>query len=117
MTAGMYRAAHRSDVEVFLDARRALDRQMVVPTTVQVQVFSGTASLTGRVRWREERAEAEAAVRQIPGVLRVTNRIAVETPACPTARGLVRPGLAFDDDAGSQESPRILTGLLGRNSG
>jgi osmotically-inducible protein OsmY len=71
--------AHRADVAVFFDARRALDHYLAVPTTVHVQVRSGVASLTGRVRWRGERAEAEAAVRQIPGVRRVTNHIAIET--------------------------------------
>jgi osmotically-inducible protein OsmY len=83
MSAVIYRTGCRTDVQVFIDARRALDRQMHVPTTIQVQVFGGTASLRGRVRWREERAEAEAAVRQVPGVLRVTNHIAVENAERP----------------------------------
>ena len=70
--------AHRADVDVFFDARRALDHYLPVPTTVHVQVLAGVASLTGRVRWREERAEAEAAVRQIPGDDRYIDYIAIE---------------------------------------
>jgi hypothetical protein len=84
VTTVITRQAYRADVDVFFDARRALDHYLSVPTTVQVQVLAGVASLTGRVRWRGERAEAEAAVRQVPGVLRVTNHIAIET-ATPTA--------------------------------
>jgi osmotically-inducible protein OsmY len=79
MTAAVSRQAYRADVDVFFDARRALDHSLQVPTTVHVQVVAGVASLTGRVRWRGERAEAEAAVRQVPGVRRVTNHIAIET--------------------------------------
>ncbi len=79
MTTADSRQAHRADVDVFFDARRALDHYLPVPTTVHVQVLGGVARLTGRVRWRGERAEAEAAVRQIPGVRRVTNYIAIET--------------------------------------
>jgi len=79
MTTAVSRQAYRADVDVFFDARRALDYSLPVPTTVHVQVLAGVASLTGRVRWRGERAEAEAAVRQIPGVRRVTNHIAIET--------------------------------------
>ena len=81
MTTAVSRQAHRADVDVFFDARRALDHYLPVPTTVHVQVLAGVASLTGRVRWRGERAEAEAAVQQVPGVRRVTNHIAIETTA------------------------------------
>lgn len=79
MTAAHSPHAHRADVDVFVDARRALDHYLPVPTTVQVQVLNGVARLTGRVRWWGERTEAEATVRQIPGVRRVTNHIAIET--------------------------------------
>ena len=79
MLAAVSRQAYRADVEVFFEARRALDHYLPVPTTVHVQVIGGVARLTGRVRWRGERAEAEAAVRQVPGVRQVTNHIAIET--------------------------------------
>ena len=81
MISAVTRQANRGDVDVFFDARRALDHYLRVPTTVHVQVLGGVATLSGRVRGRGERAEAEATVRQIPGVRRVANHIAVETAA------------------------------------
>lgn len=81
MQTEVSRHAHRTDVDVFFDARRALDCHLFVPATVHVQVLGGVACLTGRVRWRGERAEAEAAVRQVPAVRQVTNRIAIVTGA------------------------------------
>jgi osmotically-inducible protein OsmY len=77
--------AHRADVDVFFEARRALDHYLPVPTTVHVQILGGVARLTGRVRWRGERAVAEATVRQVPGVRRVTNSIAIETASQPAS--------------------------------
>ena len=86
MTPGTPRPAQRSDIDVFFDARRALDYRLSLPTTVHVQVLGGVARLTGRVRWRGERAEAEAAVRQVPGVRQVTNRIAIVTDTSLVSR-------------------------------
>ena len=62
---------HRSDADIFLDARRALDERPGVPADVRVHVDHGTVTLTGSVRWPLERSEAEGTVRQIAGVVRV----------------------------------------------
>jgi len=91
MTVANFHLPYRTDVQLCFDARRALDHRLAAPTTVHVQILSGLARLTGRVGWRGERAEAEAAVRQIPGVRRVLNYIVIETstqthPSVPVIR-------------------------------
>jgi osmotically-inducible protein OsmY len=70
-------SSHRgSDLHIFLAARRALDDHPRVPQ-VRVHVDRGIVTLTGNVRWPQERAEAEAVVRRIEGVLGVVDKIAV----------------------------------------
>jgi osmotically-inducible protein OsmY len=66
---------HRTDAEVFAEARNALDHRPTVPATVRVHVDNGVATLTGSVRLPSERAEAEEAVRHVAGVRRVVNNI------------------------------------------
>lgn len=73
----------RSDAEIFVDARRALDRRPSIPATVRVHIEHGIATLTGTVRLPAERAEAEAAVRDVAGIRRIVNEIAVSVPARP----------------------------------
>lgn len=65
----------RSDVEVFSAARKALDDHPGVPQGVRVHVDRGTVTLTGSVRWSQERLEAEDIVRRVDGVRRVVNNI------------------------------------------
>jgi osmotically-inducible protein OsmY len=68
---------HRLDPDIFVAARKALDDDPRVPQDVRVHVDCGTVTLTGTVRWPHESEEAEAVVRAIEGVLRVTNWINV----------------------------------------
>ena len=41
---------HRTDAEIFADARRALDHSPRVPEGVRVHVANGVVTLTGDVR-------------------------------------------------------------------
>jgi osmotically-inducible protein OsmY len=68
---------HRSDAEIFADARTALDRRPTVPQGVHVYVDRGTVTLTGSVRQPFERAEAEDAVRGVEGIRSLVNDIIV----------------------------------------
>jgi osmotically-inducible protein OsmY len=70
-------ATHRLDPDIFAAARKALDDDPRVPQDVRVHVDRGTVTLTGTVRWPQERSEAEAVVRQIDGVQVIVNRITV----------------------------------------
>jgi len=74
---------HRSDPEIFSAARKALDDRPSLPQDVRVHVDHGTVTLTGNVRWPQERSEAEAVVRGVEGVLRIVNAINVAHIANP----------------------------------
>jgi osmotically-inducible protein OsmY len=74
---------HRSDAEIFAQARKALDERPSIPATVRVHIDDGTAWLPGTVRLGRERAEAASVVRQIPGVQRIENKIIVVQLANP----------------------------------
>lgn len=80
----------RADGEIFVEARSALDMRPSIPAGVRIHVEEGVVTLTGPVRWPAERAEAETAVRDIPGVRRVINDITVSQPA--SAEGFEAPG-------------------------
>lgn len=73
---------HRSDPDIFSAARKALDDHPSVPQ-VRVHVDRGTVTLTGSVRWPQHKAEAEAVVRHVEGVLGIVNRILVEQTVDP----------------------------------
>jgi len=73
----------RSDPDIFSAARKALDDHPSVPQEVRVHVDRGTVTLTGSVRWPQERSEAEDVVRRVDGVLRVVNNIIVAHIANP----------------------------------
>jgi osmotically-inducible protein OsmY len=73
----------RPDPEVFSAARKALDDHPSVPQGVRVHVDYGVATLTGSVRWPQEKSEAEAVVRRVEGVLRVVNNLTVAHAANP----------------------------------
>ena len=66
---------HRSDPAIFAAARKALDDHPGVPQEVRVHVNHGTVTLTGSVRWPQERSAAEGVVRDVDGVVRVVNNI------------------------------------------
>jgi osmotically-inducible protein OsmY len=72
--------SHRTDADIFARARKALDERPSIPGTVRVHIDDGVAWVTGTVRRTSERAEAEDVVRQVPGVQRVVNKLAVAQP-------------------------------------
>ena len=74
---------HRLDPDIFAAARKALDDDPRVPQDVRVHVDRGKVTLTGTVRWQQERSEAETVVRQIDGVRRIVNNITVANVANP----------------------------------
>jgi osmotically-inducible protein OsmY len=80
MTPSGMTAAHRTDPEIFIDAREALDRLPSAPGAVRVHVLRGAVTLTGGVHWPFERTEAEDAVRHIEGVRHIVNNIIVFQP-------------------------------------
>ena len=80
---------HRSDAEIFIDARHALDMRPAVPATVHVYVHNGVATLTGSVRFASQQLEAEVAIRHVPGLRRLVNDIVVSE--MPNVLGFERP--------------------------
>lgn len=77
------KTTHRTDADIFAEARSALDRRPDVPATVRVHVDKGIATLTGNVRLPAERLAAEDAVRRVPAVQRLINDITVDQPVSP----------------------------------
>ena len=71
------RTTHRSDAQIFADARKALDQRPTVPQGVHVHVDRGVVTLTGSVRQPVERANAEEAVRRLEGIRSLVNNIAL----------------------------------------
>jgi osmotically-inducible protein OsmY len=77
------------DGDIFCAARVALDHCPTVPPSVHVHVHGGIVTLTGSVRFPSERADAEKAIRRVPGVRHLENRIAVFQ--IPSAEGFEAP--------------------------
>jgi osmotically-inducible protein OsmY len=82
--------ANRTDSEIFVDARAALDDRASIPAGVRVHVEGGVVTLTGPVQWPGESVEAERVVRAVPGVRRVVNDITIAHVA--SAEGFEAPG-------------------------
>lgn len=74
----------RTDVDIAQDATRALELCSTIPETVQVVVYNGYLTLTGKVAWLYEKEVAERAVRHIRGVSGVLNNITV-APRAPVS--------------------------------
>lgn len=88
-----------SDEELAAAVTEALERNPLVPEDrITIKVRGGLVILEGEVDLGIERAEAERTVRQTPGVLDVTNLIAV------------RP--VHDDDAAAEIERNILRALV-----
>jgi osmotically-inducible protein OsmY len=68
---------HRTDPDIFIDAKDALNSLRTAPAGVHVHVLRGVVTLTGGVRWPFERTDAEDAVRRVEGVRRIVNNIVV----------------------------------------
>jgi osmotically-inducible protein OsmY len=71
-------AAQRTDAEIALAVKRALEWDAFVPLPdVQVTVSKGWVTLRGEVQWQYQKRAAERTVRRLPGVRGVTNLITV----------------------------------------
>ena len=73
-------ARGRGDAEARAGVLRALMRDPFVPTTVDVTVEAGVATLTGTAKWEYERAAADAAAREVVGEHRLRNEIELVEP-------------------------------------
>lgn len=81
----------RSDTEIAAAARHALEWSVMVPReSVQILVEAGRLTLDGEVEWGFEREVAEHAVRDLPGLLGIHNRIRVRKSV---DRGTVQSGI------------------------
>ncbi len=69
----------RTDSDIARDAATALELNFIVPrTTVTVSVTDGWLTLKGHVTWQYQKNAAAHAVRDLAGVLGVSNHIIVE---------------------------------------
>ncbi len=76
-------ALERNDADIALAAERALEWNVLVPDNrIQLMVQNGWLTLSGEVAWAYEREAAERSVRDLIGVVHVTNSINVK----PTVR-------------------------------
>lgn len=68
----------RTDVDIAADAVRALETNVwLPPDRIKVSVSKGWIRLEGKVDWQYQKEAAERAVRDIPGVLGVSNLLVV----------------------------------------
>jgi osmotically-inducible protein OsmY len=74
----------RSDADIAAAAVRALEWNTLVPDEqIKITVSNGWVTLRGEVGWDYQRREAERAVRNLPGVVGVSNLIVVKSTAVP----------------------------------
>jgi osmotically-inducible protein OsmY len=78
-------ASQRTDGDIAEAAVNALKSHLSVPADkIKVTVSKGLVTLEGEVEWNYQRVAAENAVREIPGVVGVTNLITVRPRVSPT---------------------------------
>jgi len=70
--------AQTSDVDIARAAADIFRRKTLTPDQIQVVVKNGWLTLDGEVMWQHQRAAAEEAVRSLPGVTGITNRISIK---------------------------------------
>jgi osmotically-inducible protein OsmY len=84
-------SAERTDVDIALEASRALAWDALVPADrIQATVSKGVITLEGEVSWEFEKRAAEAAVRRLAGVQGVINNIKVRPPVGPLPEQLTQ---------------------------
>ncbi len=77
--------SERTDPEIARDAVQALESHSGIPTDqIKVTVKYGWVTLEGGVDWQYQQSLAESAVKNIRGVLGVTNSIEVKPQVSPT---------------------------------
>lgn len=75
----------RTDEDIAATAIAALKANILVPADeIKVTVSKGWVKLEGEVEWQFEKEEAEKAIRNLPGVMGVSNLIAVKPRVSPT---------------------------------
>ena len=74
----------RSDTDIAEAAQRALDWNVLVPGNVQAMVEKGWITLKGEAEWDYQRGAAERAVRDLHGVVGVTNLVTVKPSVSST---------------------------------
>jgi osmotically-inducible protein OsmY len=67
----------RADDLIAKDIAHALAMRVALPSSIQATVHSGHVTLTGQAPWLFHRGVAETAVRHVPGVIEVINRIEI----------------------------------------
>jgi len=78
-------ATERTDPEIARDAVHAIESHVGIPSDrIKVTVKYGWVSLEGSVDWQYQKSLAESAVKNIRGVLGVTNNIEVKPQVSPT---------------------------------
>src|SRR5450830_1186564 len=75
----------RSDTDIAASAQRALDGNVAVPANcIQPKVEDGWITLNGEVEWDFQRKAAERSVRDLFGVVGVTNLVKVRPKVAPS---------------------------------
>jgi osmotically-inducible protein OsmY len=78
-------ATERTDPEIARDAVHAIESHVGIPSDrIKVTVKYGWVTLEGSVDWQYQKSLAESAVKNIGGVLGVTNNIEVKPQVSPT---------------------------------
>ena len=78
-------ATERTDPEIARDAVHAIESHAGIPSDrIKVTVKYGWVTLEGSVDWQYQKSLAESAVKNIRGVLGVTNNIEVKPQVSPT---------------------------------
>jgi osmotically-inducible protein OsmY len=89
LTVKLSQFGGRSDADLAQAAKNVLSWCDALPAdAVHVQVEGGWLTLSGTVPWQYQRLDAAAVVRHLPGLLGLSNQIAVQ-PDAPTRTALV----------------------------
>jgi osmotically-inducible protein OsmY len=73
----------RTDPDIARDALHALQSRVTVPPGIKVTVRNGFVTLEGQADWMYQKIAAEKAVREIRGVIGVTNDIVLKSRVSP----------------------------------
>lgn len=76
-------SSKRTDSDIAAAAKRALEWNVTVPDTIQLKVENGWITLSGNAEWDYQRQAAERSVRNLFGVVGVTNLVKVKPKIAP----------------------------------
>lgn len=74
----------RGDSDIAAAAKRALEWNVTVPDTIQLKVENGWITLSGEAEWDYQRKAAERSVRDLFGVVGVTDLVKVKPKVSPS---------------------------------